>query len=230
MRWNTITSSSIPCFAHCLGHQCKICSHLLLFIFQLLEVRELFFWNLEKYWAWISQNFSKNPYSFNSKKDYLCSLLWNYEANCEALFAVCFEITKQTAKHPLQFQSKLQSTLCSFKPSFVVFIKVQRSFCSLDWNCKVCFAVCFESAKCALQFALKVRSVLCSLLWNFKANCKGILHFDLKLFCFLKNFVRFMPNTFQNDIQKTSEWIKSLWWTWKKCCNPGLSNNSPETL
>ena len=113
------------------------------------------FWNLEKYWAWISQNFSKNPYSFNSKKDYLCSLLWNYEANCEAPFAVCFEITKQTAKHPLQFQSKLQSTLCSFKPSFVVFIKVQRSF-----------VVWIETAKCALQFALKVRSVLCSLLWK----------------------------------------------------------------
>ena len=188
------------------------------------------FWNLEKYWAWISQNFSKNPYNFNSKKrlplqfalklrsklrSTLCSLFWNYEANGEAPFAV----SKQTTKHTLQFQT----FLCSFHQS-------TKKLCSLDWNCKVCFAVCFESAKCALQFALKVRSVLCSLLWNFKANCKGILHFDLKLFCFLKNFVRFMPNTFQNDIQKTSEWIKSLWWTWKKCCNPGLSNNSPETL
>ena len=75
-------------------------------------------------------------------------------------FAVCFEITKQTAKHPLQFASKLQS-------------KLQR--------------------------------VLRSLFRNFKANCKGTLHFDLKLYCLRKNFVRFMPNTFQNDIQKTSE-------------------------
>ena len=141
MRWNTITSSSTPCFAHCLGHQCKICSHLLLFIFQLLEVRELF----SGIWRSIGDGFHKTFQKIRTisiqKKDYLCSLLWNYEA-----------------------------------------------------------------------------------------NCKGTLHFDLKLYCFLKNFVRFMPNTFQNDIQKTSEWINSMWWTWKKCCNPGLANNYPVTL
>ena len=50
--------------------------------------------------------------------EYLCSLLWNYEANCEAPFAVCFETTKQTAKHPLQFQSKLQRVLRSLLRNF----------------------------------------------------------------------------------------------------------------
>ena len=140
------------------------------------------FWNLEKYWAWISQNFSKNPYNFNSKK-----------------------------RLPLQFALKLRS-------------KLRSTLCSLLWNCKGCFAVCFVVSKQKLQRVLR------SLLRNFKANCKGTLHFDLKFYCFLKNFVRFMPNTFQNDIQKTSEWIKSMWWTWKKCCNPGLSNNHPVTL
>ena len=138
MRWNTITSSSTPSFAHCLGHQGKISSHLLLFIFQLLEVRELFC----GIWRSIGHEFHKTFQKIRTisiqKKDYLCSLLWNCEANCEAPFAVCFETTKQTAKHPLQFQSKLRSTLCSFKPSFVVFIKVQRSF-----------VVWIETAKCA---------------------------------------------------------------------------------
>ena len=153
MRWNTITSSSAPCFAHCLGHQCKVCSHLLLFHFPTLGSQRTVFWNLEKYWAWISQNFSKNPYNFNSKKrlplqfalklrsklrSTLCSLLWNYEANCEAPFAV----SKQTTKHTLQFQT----FLCSFHQS-------TKKLCSLDWNCKVCFVVCFETAKGASQFA-----------------------------------------------------------------------------
>ena len=115
MRWNTITSSSTACFAHCLGHQCKICSHLLLFIFQLLEVRELF----SGIWRSIGREFHKTFQKIRTisiqKKDYLCSLLWNYEANCEAPFVVCFETTKQTAKHPLQFQSKTTKHTLQFQ-------------------------------------------------------------------------------------------------------------------
>ena len=195
MRWNTITSSSTPCFAHCLGHQCKICSHLLLFIFQLLEVRELF----SGIWRSIGHEFHKTFQKIRTisvqKKDYLCSLLTKQTAKqvcfetCEAPFAV----SKQTTKHTLQFQT----FLCSFHQSTSLLCKG-----------------CLRSSKQS----------------KLKANCKGTLHFDLKFYCFLKNFVRFMPNTFQNDIQKTSEWIKSMWWTWKKCCNPGLSNNYPVTL
>ena len=97
--------------------------------------------------------FFKKQYNFKSKcrvplqfalklrsklRSTLCSLLWNYEANCEAPFAV----SKQTTKHTLQFQSKLQSF-------FVLWWKLQRKV----WNCKVCFVVCFETAKGASQFA-----------------------------------------------------------------------------
>ena len=70
-------------------------------------------------------------------------------------FAVCVEISKQTAKQ------LMQSTLCSFKA-----------------NCKSYFAVSIQTTKllCTLmkttKEGLKLQRVLCSLLWNFKANCK----------------------------------------------------------
>ena len=136
----------------------------------------------------------------------LRSLLWNFKANYKAQF----EISKQTTKHNLKFQSKLQSTLCNFNSSFVVFTKLQSTF-----------AVCFETANLALQFALKLQSALCSLLWNFKANCKGTLHFALKLSWNCQN-------SHENHIFFEGKSQEKN----RKCWNiiPGFSNSSPLTL
>ena len=140
---------------------------------------------------------------------YLCSLLWNFKANYKAAsqfalkfqsklqstiwnfkanYKAQFEISKQTAKHTLQFQF----FLCSFH-------QTAKYLCSLPWNCKASFAVCFETAKCALQFALKFQSklqscfvvcfeiskqtakVLCILPWNCQNSHENHIFFEEKI-------------------------------------------------
>ena len=99
-------------------------------------------------------------------------------------FAVCFEISKQTAKGALKFQSKLQRALWSFKANckgrFEVSkqitkgalkfqSKLQRQLCSFKANFKVSLHF-YRNFKLPLKFALKLQTYLCSLHWNFKAS------------------------------------------------------------